>query len=235
MEPNEKTWPTYTEAKMMMASRDIGSRKAYMEWHKSRRVQFVPRMPDRVYDRTGDWGGWNDYLTNTNTFRTWDRTEYLPFYEAARWVHTLNLGSINEWKDYISDNELPENIPKYPASAYKDVWYKGVGFTEWLGLDLRSKMEVVVEGELTKCWGLVHVHGMPPNVFTVLKDIESTLRLDHGVKYDIIVMYQYESELEDQLWRVLSSMTTVYGEDQHRMCANYYMVQEQLDRILLRV
>jgi hypothetical protein len=232
MKKNERTWPTYEEAKWLLRSRNIETRKKYFEWHKENRVAFVPYAPHRVYELRGEWIGWNDYLGNNNAFKSWDKKEYYSFYEAARWVHSLRLDSVQSWKTYVRENELPEGIPKNPEYAYRDVWNKSVAYTEWLGLNLHAKVDVA--SEVSRSWALVHIADMPPNVFTLIKDVETTIRSEHTVRYQVLAMYEYESDLEDQLWNVLNSMTTVYGDDVHRMCSNYYQVQSQLDRFLLK-
>ena len=85
-----KMWPTYEEAKWLVSTRSIRSRKHYFEWHKEHRVAFVPYAPHQVYKRLGDWISWNDFLGLNNSWKkALDPSDYLPFYEAARWVHTL--------------------------------------------------------------------------------------------------------------------------------------------------
>ena len=231
-----KLWPTYEEAKMLMSSRGIRSRKHYYEWHKEHRVAFVPYAPHQVYKRLDEWVGWNDYLGTNNTWHIHDTTEYLPFYEAARWVHTLKLKTVKEWLTYANANELPTGICKWPEYVYRDMWGHnkgGVAYTEWLGLDASSK--VTIAQEVERVWALVHIANMPTNVFTVVKDVKTTVVKAHGSKYNVLALYEFEQDLEFQMVNVLDSMTTIYGDaDVHRLCANFYTVLAQLDRFLLK-
>ena len=58
------------------------------------------------------------------------RTPFLPFEEARRFVHTLNLKTQQEWISYVKSGNKPSNIPSKGDSKYKGQWK---GFGDWLG------------------------------------------------------------------------------------------------------
>jgi hypothetical protein len=46
-------------------------------------------------------------------------------------VRSLNLNNANEWKNYCSSGDKPDDIPASPMGTYKDKGWKGMG--DWLG------------------------------------------------------------------------------------------------------
>lgn len=53
-------------------------------------------------------------------------------YEDARvFVHSLELESENQWREFKRLGVKPENIPSKPEKVYKDKGW--IGFRDWLG------------------------------------------------------------------------------------------------------
>jgi hypothetical protein len=229
----QKTWPTYAEARAMMRARGLKSRKEYWKWHKDYHVAFVPYRPETVYEK--DWEGWNDYLGNANAFDRTGPTEWLPFWEAARWVQKLGLKSQHEWRAYARENVLPVGIPRTPEYAYKDMWNNGVAWTEWLGLEARAVVEVAVGVEETQCWALVKRAGDPHDIFHIIKNQESTIRSEAGTKYSVLVMYRYEKDLEEELWNKLETFTEEWEGSNCRRHPNVLNLIQVLNREFLVV
>jgi superfamily II DNA or RNA helicase len=94
----------------------------------------VPQNPNRWYQNDPEWKGMGDFLNITNKFNI----KYLPFIEAKKKVHGLNLKSQREWKKYCSSGIKPINIPSNPNSIYaNDGW---LGYGDWLGTNnIRSR------------------------------------------------------------------------------------------------
>ncbi len=63
------------------------------------------------------------------TFRT--------FYDAKTFVHSLNLKSQKEWKEYCNTGKIPNDIPKHPEEYYKG-WRS---WEDWLGTGPLSSQE----------------------------------------------------------------------------------------------
>ena len=101
--------------------------------HK-RRPLDIPSNPDKCYKNTG-WISMGDWL-GTGNISNRDK-QFMPFSEARKFVHTLGIKSIKEWRAYCK-GELPskqppkpKNLPASPEKTYlKDGW-KGMG--DWLG------------------------------------------------------------------------------------------------------
>ena len=117
--------------------------KSSSEWKKYCKGGFpnlphlpfnIPTSAHRTYKDMG-WQGYGDWL-GTGTIAPHKRV-YLPFVQARKFVHSLNLKSQNEWRKYCKGEfpnlpPLPQNIPVSPYNKYKDNkdWK---GFGDWLG------------------------------------------------------------------------------------------------------
>jgi hypothetical protein len=87
----------------------------------------VPQNPNKWYQNDPEWKGMGDFLNITNKFNI----KYLPFIEAKKMIHGLNLKNQTEWKKYCSSGNKPKNIPSNPNSIYaNDGW---IGYGDWLG------------------------------------------------------------------------------------------------------
>lgn len=94
----------------------------------------IPNMPNIVYKDNG-WISWDDWLFNYNEYIK--NSKYLSFIEARKFVRSLNLKSIQEWKYYCDGlmtehPSIPTNIPKNPKEIYKNKGWWGI--YDWLGL-----------------------------------------------------------------------------------------------------
>ncbi len=230
--PNEVTWPTYDEACMLVRARKLSNRRQYWHWHKLHRIRFLPYRPEDVYGRLGQWKGWNDFLGNDNTFeRRKDDGDYLPFWQAAREVHKLGLKSVREWYAYVKDNQLPDGVPRKPACVYRDMWNKGVAWTEWLGLGVNAIVDAAREEEGVMLWVVITRDG---RTFEVLRDKDVNVKRDGGVLYRVLGKYVYEKELEGRMWQYLDTVSVV-EEGVVRVCGNVYEVVAGLNNMLLMV
>jgi hypothetical protein len=231
----QRTWLTYEEARTMMHKRKIPNKKAYHEWHKLYRPQFVPSRPDRVYKE--DFVGWNDFLGNNNVFDKTDPNVYLPFWDAARAVHKLGIDTAREWRAYVKENELPNGVPKCPEYVYRDMWHKGVGWREWLGQDVNSVMAVTKNVTDSHVWALIHRPEFPMNVMTIIKESKSVVQQKSiAGRFRLVAMFEYEKEMEPRLWDIMNMhSTSYYGEAGDRLCSNASQLVADLQHELLMV
>jgi len=51
---------------------------------------------------------------------------YLPFDEAKKFVHSLEIKSQKEWDIFCKDGKRPGNIPVLPERVYKKDWKVGM-------------------------------------------------------------------------------------------------------------
>lgn len=189
--------------------------------------EWAPKVPNRVYKT--DWKGWNDFLNTTNVFhaRSTNPAYYRDYWSAVRFVRTLNLTSIQEWKKYVDSDALPLDIPMNPAAVYKDQWR---GYKEWLGMgNARAK---VADYEKKEFW-VLYSDGRQNLFWWTRLDIDQFAVLkSYGVQ--IIRKYAYERELGDKVHELLQMHSSKYEDDEReRECNNIPALTFNLDCILL--
>jgi hypothetical protein len=90
---------------------------------------LLPEKPDLEYKESG-WSGWDDFLCSN--------VDYLSYEDTRRFIHTLKLESVAQWKNYCKGQliHLPiklDNIFTYPEIGYKDKGWSG--WEDWLGIN----------------------------------------------------------------------------------------------------
>jgi len=124
--PKNENYLSFEEAREFVRSELLPSRGKFFEWWDRNKPKAIPRFPYRVYQ---EWISWNDFLGTNNKFNEKSGTKWRSLEEATLWVHSLKLGSYNEWMDYCRNTELPEDIPARPELIY-DGWRS---WNHWLG------------------------------------------------------------------------------------------------------
>jgi len=107
--------------------------KSMTEWKKywtENKPDNIPAHPDNTYKN--EWKGVGDWL-GTGAVATRQR-QYLSFEEARRYVHSLKLSSLIEWRTYAKAGNKPDNIPSSPWRVYKGKGWSSAG--DWLGTGL---------------------------------------------------------------------------------------------------
>ncbi len=101
------------------------SSKQWSEWSSKSglKPENIPSKPDLVYKNKG-WESWPDFLGTSYVVPK--NRKYLPFEEAKRYVHSLNLKRKKEWENFCSSRMRPLNIPSTP-----DKFYKNKGWKSW--------------------------------------------------------------------------------------------------------
>jgi hypothetical protein len=129
----------YSEAAKFAKSLKLNS---VVDWRKYCKDQLpdlpplpndIPRAPDKAYENKG-WKGFGDWL-GTNRISNKNKN-YRKFSEAQKFVKSLKLGSVIEWRNYCKGQlpnlpPFPHDIPRAPNKSYKNRgwtnWY------DWLG------------------------------------------------------------------------------------------------------
>lgn len=78
--------------------------------------------------------------------------KFMPFEEAREFVRRLKLKSSQEWAEYTStvNEEMPDNIPSYPAKFYKNEW---ISWGDFLGTEHKVPSKFLPFGEARKFVG----------------------------------------------------------------------------------
>ena len=115
-------------AKALKFARRLGlkSQGEWNTWCKTNaRPKDIPEAPQKVYQDIG-WQGYAHFL---DVHRL--TTDYLPYVEAYKIVHLLELNSEDEWEAYCKSGDKPTNIPFEPQLTYADAGWQD--FDAWLG------------------------------------------------------------------------------------------------------
>lgn len=121
--------------------RSLGLKNTH-EWNVYKRGELedyelipenIPKSPHKVYKNDG-WIGMNDWLGTEST--KGKSANILPYDEAKKFVHALDLKKYDEWKDYCKGKmrhlpPKPSNIPATPWNVYKEKGY--ISLADWLG------------------------------------------------------------------------------------------------------
>lgn len=112
---------------------------------------FLPARPHLEYRDKG-WESWEDWLGT--------QIKYHDFQTTRKFIHSLKLGSRNDWIRYCSGqltvkSRRTENIYAYPEIAFKDEGWNG--WDDWLGIrfgGIEKSVRELPEGAVEcKCRG----------------------------------------------------------------------------------
>lgn len=104
----------------------LKSSKEWREFCKSRRPMDIPTSPEKSYSR--EWVNWGDWLGTANVSSR--NRKYRTFDEARKYVRSLGLSTIEDWKEFCKSQKRPLDIPTKPYIVYKKNWKK---WFDWLG------------------------------------------------------------------------------------------------------
>ncbi len=129
----KSVWRTFEGARTFVNALHIKNRKTWYEYCKSGgKPADIPLAPDRIYKGKG-WIGWGDWLGTGYIAQKYRK--FRPFEEAKNFVHSLGLGSKDEWSEYARSGKKPKDIPSNPDVIYKDFWK---GWPDWLGYEEKN-------------------------------------------------------------------------------------------------
>jgi hypothetical protein len=123
-----KDFLPFEESRNFVRTLKFNNRKKWKLYCKSGKPDNIPSNPNVVYKDNG-WYNWGDWL-GTYTIATFNK-EYLSFYDAKIYVHTLNLKTKIEYVKYIKSGNKPDNIPSDPYKVYYDKGW--INWGDWLG------------------------------------------------------------------------------------------------------
>ena len=128
-----RVYRTFEEARKYVHQLQLNGKVEYLQWTKTKaRPHDIPANPVSVYQKSGDWISWGDWLGTGRVAN--QNLVYRQFEEAREFVHTLQLNSRQEWQDWIESGKKPDDIPAHPNVVYKDEGWKNL--RDWLGSEL---------------------------------------------------------------------------------------------------
>jgi superfamily II DNA or RNA helicase len=120
-------WMPFSKAREFTHQLFLESKEDWTKYKKSGKIPSdIPSNPNLTYKDDG-WLSWEDWLGKRKGFDG----EYMPFKEAIIFIHSLNLKSQKDWKEYCKSDDFLYNMPKTPQKVYKnDGW---LSWADWLG------------------------------------------------------------------------------------------------------
>ena len=115
--------------KSICANANLTSVKDWNNFAKSKKCPIdIPKAPWAYYRNAG-WVDMGDWL---GTFYVAPQNrKYRKFEFARKYVRTLNIKTVNQWRNYTKSDGLPEDIPTQPDRVYKNSGW--VNYGDWLG------------------------------------------------------------------------------------------------------
>jgi len=140
VQTQQRHYLSFEEARKFVYELGLKSANEWREYYSSdKKPSNIPAAPNITYKDKG-WKGWGDWLGTGTLSPTEKKKLYLPFNEARKFVHSLELKNQNDWIEYCKSNDKPKYIPSTPETAYKKEWKS---FGDWLGTGRVSQQNLI--------------------------------------------------------------------------------------------
>ena len=134
---NTKGWDgeylDFESARDFVRNKNLRSQKDWYEYVRTKKPDNIPSNPQLVYK--DKWKSLPDWI---GTNEGWEGYQWKSYEESKKFIHTLNLKSRNEWREYYKNNKLPHGIPTTPERIYKEFDFS---MGDWLGTGNISNKE----------------------------------------------------------------------------------------------
>jgi hypothetical protein len=125
-------WP-FKKARKFVRELKLKNTSAWNDYCKSdNKPDNMPSSPERYY--INEWISWPDFLGNGNI--AFGKIKKLNYSKAQPIVQQLKIKSSIDWKKFVKENRIPNNIPKDPQGYYKNKGWKS--WPDWLGTPLKK-------------------------------------------------------------------------------------------------
>jgi hypothetical protein len=127
----KKQFRSFEDARKFVRKLRLRSKIAWTEYVKSgQKPDDIPSLVRDYYLKKG-WISWGDFL-GTNNVKNGEQN-FWTFKKSREYVHKLHIKSQKEWRQKVSEREIPKEIPSRPDSHYKNKGWKS--WPDWLGTD----------------------------------------------------------------------------------------------------
>jgi len=125
--PRLRKHKSFTDARRFVHSLELRNQLDWAQFCKSgKKPDNIPSDPGRHYKSEfksyGDWLGTGRVANRNKKYRT--------FEESRKLVHLLKLKNVEEWNQYCTSGNKPDEIPNNPQRTYKQDW---ISWGDWLG------------------------------------------------------------------------------------------------------
>ena len=138
--PYSQICKPFEEARAFVHALGIKNVEEWIEYCKSGdKPNEIPHKPERIYKNKGwkSYGDWFGVWKVKPVVKNAKSEQYLPFEEARKFVHLLEIRNVKEWFKYCDSGKRPKNIPYNPDRAYKSSGWKS--YADWLGTSRESE------------------------------------------------------------------------------------------------
>ena len=131
-EAQANKYVSYEEA--LKYARSIGM-KDVKDWLSRKHPPGIPRYPNTVYGRSGDWQGWPVFLGHRS------RRISISYEEVQEYARSIGVTDVEDWKS----RKHPDHIPKSPGMYFS----KRGEWTSWYDfLGKQKKSQLYRDGEI---------------------------------------------------------------------------------------
>ena len=135
-----KKWATSGSRKLLIRNQKEWIEFVKKNYHDTDKFPInIPIRPSTTYRKNG-WTNFGDFLNYKVVKGHLYKSQFFYSYEEAKkWIKNLDTKfiSINEWLNYVATNKLPQTIPKFPQSVYKDKGW--IGPSDYFGYKIDRK------------------------------------------------------------------------------------------------
>jgi len=116
----QREYRSFEEARQFVHNLGLNGANAWRKFTKSKNMpDDIPAGPNRTYKDKG-WKSWGDWL-GTGIIATYN-IKYREFNDAKKFIRSLGLKSVNEWREYSKSGKKPVDIPLNLSNTYKKEW-----------------------------------------------------------------------------------------------------------------
>ena len=124
---SRKSTMSFEEQRKFVRKLKLKNHKEWREYVSSGlKPDYITSKPHYNFRKNG-WISIYDWL-GCKPSRSARNREWMSFKDAKKYVHSLNLNSTREWREYLKTNKLPIQIPSKPQDVYKEF----EGYNDWL-------------------------------------------------------------------------------------------------------
>jgi very-short-patch-repair endonuclease/acyl-CoA-binding protein len=107
---------------------EIKNKVNWTSFDKSKLPLSIPKRPDYIYKKNGDWINWENFLDSDISPRSKSKL-LLNFEDAKKYIKDLKFKDQYEFYKYIDENDI-NFLPKRPDYIYRKDW---TGYIDFLG------------------------------------------------------------------------------------------------------
>ena len=196
--PNGKNFRSFSSARKFVQSLGLKSQNGWKTYCKSgNKPDDIPRAPEKTYKK--EWKGVGDFL-GTGNVKPSDK-QFRSFSSARKFVQSLGLKNLVEWREYRKSGNKPMDIPSNPNDIYKKqgTWISWGDFLGTNNISVKIKFDSFLS---------------PKEAKPVLQKLFKEYEIKNGLDWKKFA--KTHSKLLDEL-HLPSDILTIYSKERFEM------------------